>query len=189
MSLRRALAAIVLCQIVLGALAANYAGLHRGLDRRRADVSGGVVAVAVATPILRLLYALVPLGKLRAAKGDVKGLEAAVKAAQAKLPDAPMLLLVIVPDTGKGEALAAKAVVPKALQASLSAKDWVGALAAAGIGLKPAYCFTDVVTPETDFFRIGYGEESFPQALSALAGFVDARKAAWASGGAVRSRL
>ena len=45
-------------------------------------------------------------------------------------------------------------------------------LAAVGIGIKPAYCFTDVVTPSNDFFRVGYGEESTKKALQALAAFV-----------------
>lgn len=59
-------------------------------------------------------------------------------------------------------------------------------LAAAGIGIKPAYCFTDVVTPENDFFRVGYGEACFPRALEAFEAFVDARRAAWK---ATRGRL
>lgn len=58
-------------------------------------------------------------------------------------------------------------------------------LAEAGIGFKPAYCFTDVVTAETDYFRVGYGEEKMPHALEALAGFVEERKHLWRP----RSRL
>lgn len=58
-------------------------------------------------------------------------------------------------------------------------------LAAAGIGIKPAYCFTDVVTPGNDFFRVGYGETTLPAALEALTAFVEAHKGAWKA----RSRL
>ena len=58
-------------------------------------------------------------------------------------------------------------------------------LAACGIGIKPAYCFTDVVTPANDFFRVGFGEERMPAALAALDAFVEARKRAWKA----RSRL
>ena len=59
-------------------------------------------------------------------------------------------------------------------------------LADAGIGIKPAYCFTDVVQPEADFFRVGYGESAFPKALEALGQFVEQRKHEWGAG---RSRL
>ena len=55
----------------------------------------------------------------------------------------------------------------------------------AGIGIKPAYCFTDVVTPGTDYFRVGYGEASFPRSLEALAAFVHKHRQAWR----IRSRL
>ena len=58
-------------------------------------------------------------------------------------------------------------------------------LAEAGIGIKPAYCFPDVVTPETDYFRVGYGEASFPQSLDALGAFVQKHRQAWR----IRSRL
>lgn len=58
-------------------------------------------------------------------------------------------------------------------------------LALAGIGIKPAYCFTDVVTPAKDCFRVGYGEARFHEALEALAAFVESHKCEWS----VRSRL
>ena len=59
-----------------------------------------------------------------------------------------------------------------------------------GIGFKPAYCFTDVVTPETDYFRVGYGEDVFPRALEALAAFVERHRPEWgAPPKANRSRL
>jgi hypothetical protein len=52
-------------------------------------------------------------------------------------------------------------------------------LAEAGISVKPAYCFTDVVTDDIDYFRVGYGEEIMPKALEALVAFVEARKGDW----------
>ena len=61
----------------------------------------------------------------------------------------------------------------------LSSNEFGEQLAAAGIGIKPAYCFTNVVTAENDFFRVGYGEEKFPGALDALVAFVEERKWAW----------
>ena len=59
-------------------------------------------------------------------------------------------------------------------------------LAEAGIGIKPAYCFTDVVTPANDFFRVGYGEDRMPKALEALTTFVEMHRDEWR---ATRSRL
>lgn len=58
-------------------------------------------------------------------------------------------------------------------------------LARAGIGIKPGYCFVDVVTPAVDYFRVGFGEENFPRSLDALAHFVEQHKRAWTA----RSRL
>eukprot|EP00322_Chrysochromulina_rotalis_P018361 CAMPEP_0115849536 /NCGR_PEP_ID=MMETSP0287-20121206/11501_1 /TAXON_ID=412157 /ORGANISM="Chrysochromulina rotalis, Strain UIO044" /LENGTH=398 /DNA_ID=CAMNT_0003303509 /DNA_START=1 /DNA_END=1197 /DNA_ORIENTATION=+ len=64
-------------------------------------------------------------------------------------------------------------------------------LAKAGIGIKPAYCFTDVVTDENDYFRVGYGEEKMPRALKAFADFVEQHRSAWLQTmrGMARSRL
>jgi hypothetical protein len=42
-----------------------------------------------------------------------------------------------------------------------------------------------VVTPGTDYFRVGYGEASFPRSLEALAAFVHKHRQAWR----IRSRL
>ena len=55
------------------------------------------------------------------------------------------------------------------------------ALAAEGISIKPAYCFTDEepVSDANDYFRVGFGERKMPAALDALARFVDARRAEW----------
>ena len=63
--------------------------------------------------------------------------------------------------------------------------------AEAGIGIKPAYCFTDVVAPERDYFRVGYGEEVFPAALEALDAFVEERIPIWRAAGRsyMKSRL
>jgi aspartate/methionine/tyrosine aminotransferase len=52
-------------------------------------------------------------------------------------------------------------------------------LALAGISIKPAYCFTDCVTNENDYFRVGYGESIMPKALVALRMFVESRKDEW----------
>ena len=58
--------------------------------------------------------------------------------------------------------------------------DELGAqLAAEGISMKPAYCFTDAVSEENDYFRVGYGEEKMPKALNALIAFVEKNKSAW----------
>jgi len=52
-------------------------------------------------------------------------------------------------------------------------------LAEASIGIKPAYCFADIVTEGNDYFRVGYGEVVFPEALDALTRFVEERKHEW----------
>ncbi|KAL1523864.1 hypothetical protein AB1Y20_018783 [Prymnesium parvum] len=67
----------------------------------------------------------------------------------------------------------------------LSSSEFGVQLAAAGIGVKPAYCFTSSVTQDNDFFRIGYGEEQMPVALRAFAEFVERNQHTWIS----RSKL
>ena len=62
-------------------------------------------------------------------------------------------------------------------------------LAGAGIGIKPAYCFTDEVTEHNDFFRVGYGEAVMPKALQALTVFVEERAAIWRAQQGTQSRL
>jgi len=62
-----------------------------------------------------------PVVALLKAEADAKALEGAMAAVTAKLPDAPVLLI------GAGKTCAALAVVPKALEGKLSAKDWVNA--------------------------------------------------------------
>ena len=53
-------------------------------------------------------------------------------------------------------------------------------LARAGISVKPAYCFSDAVEDDIDYFRVGFGEEGkVPAALRALTAFVEQRKGAW----------
>ena len=54
-------------------------------------------------------------------------------------------------------------------------------LAAAGLSIKPAYCFMgeENVSEEVDFFRIGFGEAKFPSALAALSAFVDENEMDW----------
>ena len=71
---------------------------------------------------------------------------------------------------------------------SLSSDELGEQLVEAGIGVKPAYCFTDVVTPGTDYFRVGYGEATFPNALEALTAFVEEHKASWAGDAENRKR-
>ena len=64
----------------------------------------------------------------------------------------------------------------------LSSEELGVELAEAGISVKPAYCFTDDVTEENDYFRVGFGEDVFPLALEAFTKFVEERKAAWLKG-------
>jgi aspartate/methionine/tyrosine aminotransferase len=53
-------------------------------------------------------------------------------------------------------------------------------LAKAGIGMKPAYCFSgDNVTDDVDYFRIGYGESTLPDALQKLGEFVEQHEKEW----------
>ena len=63
----------------------------------------------------------------------------------------------------------------------LSSSELGQELADAGIGIKPAYCFSDVVTEDLDYFRVGYGEDVFPDALEALQLFVDEHRKEWES--------
>ena len=65
-------------------------------------------------------------------------------------------------------------------------------LAAEGISIKPAYCFSDAVTDDIDYFRVGFGEAIMPKALEAFTAFVEKRKDAWRRGmrtSVERSRL
>ena len=56
-------------------------------------------------------------------------------------------------------------------------------LSRAGISIKPAYCFSpaDSITPDIDYFRVGYGEANMPRALEALEEFVKCHRASWTS--------
>jgi DNA-binding transcriptional MocR family regulator len=65
----------------------------------------------------------------------------------------------------------------------LTSEEFGQELAANGISVKPAYCFTDVVTEDIDYFRVGFGEASIPSALAALAAFVAERRPHWISAG------
>jgi len=68
-----------------------------------------------------------PIVALLSVEADAKALEGAVNAIVAKRPDEACMLI------GAGKTLAALAVVPKAMEATISAKDWVNeALMAAG---------------------------------------------------------
>lgn len=63
----------------------------------------------------------------------------------------------------------------------LTSEELGAALAGAGISIKPAYCFSEVVTEDNDFFRVGFGEAVMPKALDALTSFVEEHKQAWRS--------
>jgi len=55
----------------------------------------------------------------------------------------------------------------------LSSEEFGSRLVEVGIGMKPAYCFTDTMTPDlANYFRVGYGESKFPVALAALEKYV-----------------
>jgi len=79
--------------------------------KAEAEALADAAAASPTAPIIALLQA----------EADAKALEGAVSAVTAKLPEAPVLLI------GAGKTVAALAVVPKALEGSLSAKDWVNA--------------------------------------------------------------
>ena len=55
-------------------------------------------------------------------------------------------------------------------------------LAHAGIGIKPAWVFSEPGTPDSGYFRCGYGESIMPRALEALEKFVEDHKDAWREG-------
>jgi len=48
-----------------------------------------------------------------------------------------------------------------------------------GIGIKPAYCFSEHVTDDNDYFRVGFGEEAMPKALDAFIAFVEDHQSDW----------
>jgi len=53
------------------------------------------------------------------------------------------------------------------------------ALSKEGISIKPAYVFSEEGTKDSGYFRVGYGEKIMPNALNALASFVDKYKDEW----------
>ena len=79
-------------------------------------------------------------------------------------------------------------VLVHALNGGANTDAVIDAASSSSIGIKPAYCFTDVVTPGNDYFRVGYGEACMPDAFAALARFVDEHKQAWRAA-APKSRL
>lgn len=52
-------------------------------------------------------------------------------------------------------------------------------LASRGISIKPAYCFAETVTPDIDYFRVGFGESKMPLALQAFIDVVEEYKHGW----------
>ena len=63
----------------------------------------------------------------------------------------------------------------------LSSAELGAKLVERGISFKPSYCFTDSVTPDIDYFRVGFGEEIMPRALEAFTSFVEEHEGAWRS--------
>lgn len=67
---------------------------------------------------------------------------------------------------------------------SFSSEELGDKLAAAGISIKPAYCFCDDLIEQgchdyDNYFRIGFGEQKMPAALKALEKFVEENKHTW----------
>lgn len=60
----------------------------------------------------------------------------------------------------------------------LSSEELGRQLAEYGVGMKPAYVFSDDEL-DSGYFRVGYGEAVFPKALEALTKFVEAKKVDW----------
>jgi hypothetical protein len=52
-------------------------------------------------------------------------------------------------------------------------------MAAARISVKPAPLFSAQSDLYQDYFRIGFGEQNMPQALSALIGFIEKKRPHW----------
>jgi aspartate/methionine/tyrosine aminotransferase len=73
----------------------------------------------------------------------------------------------------------AGAIAALQFQGPLTSQQLGAQLAAGGISIKPAYCFTDKVTAENDYFRVGFGESIMPTALQALRRFVEEHQEAW----------
>ena len=63
----------------------------------------------------------------------------------------------------------------------LSSEEFGNLLQSRGISCKPAYCFMETVTPEMDYFRVGFGETKFPKALQALKVVVEEHLDEWRS--------
>ena len=89
---------------------ANKGGAKAVAEAAKAE---GEALADAAPPDARAIVALLK------AEADAKALELAVAALSAKRPDAAVMLI------GAGKTAAALAVVPKALEGELSAKDWV----------------------------------------------------------------
>jgi aspartate/methionine/tyrosine aminotransferase len=64
----------------------------------------------------------------------------------------------------------------------LSSTEFGDLLAQHGISIKPAYCFSDKVTPDIDYFRVGFGERTIPEALNAFVEVIEQHKDQWRSG-------
>jgi DNA-binding transcriptional MocR family regulator len=61
----------------------------------------------------------------------------------------------------------------------LNADQLAEQMAAARISIKPAPLFSAQSDLYQDYFRIGFGEQNMPQALSALIGFIEKNRPHW----------
>ena len=62
----------------------------------------------------------------------------------------------------------------------LSTEELGAQLAQRSISIKPAFCFSDgVISPDIDYFRVGYGESMMPKALNAFVEFLEEHKETW----------
>jgi len=73
----------------------------------------------------------------------------------------------------------AGAIAALKFKGSLSSEELGAQLVAAGIGVKPAYCVSDYIDADNDFFRVGFGELVAPDALQALEVFVEEHRKSW----------
>ena len=76
----------------------------------------------------------------------------------------------------------AGAIAALKFKGPLSSEELGVQLVAAGIGVKPAYCVSDRVETDNDFFRVGFGEVVAKDALDALGAFVEDHKGSWRRG-------
>jgi aspartate/methionine/tyrosine aminotransferase len=86
------------------------------------------------------------------------------------------------PDLFEWERPNAGAVAFIRFKGPLSSEQLGDLLAENGISIKPAYCFSDNVTPDIDYFRVGFGERKMPEALDKFVSVIEQYKDVWRSG-------